>query len=117
MKQTIKLNESDIRLMIKEAIDNWAGSYNVIDRAKEYQDKKKREKLDRNREIMVSESKRIQHVLHNALTTLKHGLSLPTYLNPVFVKRLPNGEEKEQMEDLLQMYQKITELYNYLDTI
>ena len=117
MKRKIKLNESDIRRIIMEEINNWAGSYNVIDRAQEYQDKKKMEKLDRNREIMVSESKRIQHVLHTALTTLKHGLSLPTYLNPTFIKRLPNGEEKEQMEDLLEMYKKITELYDYLGTI
>ena len=113
-KRIIKLTESDIHRIVKEAIENWSGSNNVQNPAKEYEEKKKRGGIEHNVEIMKSEVRRIQEVLHSALTSFKYGLTLPTTLNAMFIKQMPEGDEKRHMEDVLELNKKISEFYNYM---
>lgn len=114
MENNINLNESDIRMVIKETIENWSGSVNVMDPAKEYQEKKKQDRINHNIDIMKGEARRIQEVLHSALVTLQNNLSLPTDLNAMFIKEMPDGAEKKHMEHVLQFYLKLVEFYNYV---
>ena len=112
MKQRVTLTESDLNKIVEETVKDYIdeasfGGWKMFNRDNNQQI------IEQNRTILLSVINRLAHNLHNEMTYLKYNGHFEN-LNPMFIKQMPEGKEKEQKIVAQKIIAQCVDFYNLI---